>query len=482
MLYLLTGKDRVALSARVYSEICKGAQNGCDGQILVVPEQFSHEAERRLCIVGGDTISRYAEVLTPSRMADRVASYCGGISQAYLDHGGRLLAMALAAEQVSSRIRLYAAMLRRPEFLTNMIAIIDEFQSYCLHPDILRHAAESAEGQLAQKLEELSILYEAYLAICENGKADPAGKLLRLLNMLESSDWPCRKVFYFDGFGDFTGVEFSILECLMAQGKDVWIALCTDETSVPGATLSEVTISRLLKYANKQDIPVRQVRVGGNTARSPGVQGLLDHLFATDNPDLVPSDHISLRSYQSVDDECRSCVLQIKSILRRGAKCKDIAIACTDESLYDAPLRTALQMAGIPAYYAGSEDVLSKPVFHAILSSLQAVVGPMDYEDVSVYLKSGLPLLERDACDRLDCYAYRWNLVGGQWEKRWEFHPRGFGESWREEDHKILEIYNVQKDFALSPLFQLRNGLMNSRNTADMVLACHTFLETIQLR
>ena len=479
MLYLINGKDRVALTERVFSEICKGVQNGLDRQILVVPEQFSHEAERRLCLVGGDTISRFAEVLTPSRMADRLASYCGGISQAYLDHGGRLLAMALAAEQVSSRIRLYAAVLRRPEFLANMIAIIDEFQSYCLYPDVLYQAAQNSEGQFSQKLEELGILYEAYLAICANGKADPADKLNRLLDALETSDWSSERTFYFDGFGDFTGVEFSVLECLIGQAKDVWVSLRSD---VPGASFTADTMRRLLKYANQHNIPVCQLKVEEKTGRNSAIQGLLDHLFITDNPDLAPSEHINLCFYQSADDECRSCVLQVKSILSRGARCRDIAIACTDENIYDAPLRTALQMAGIPAYYAGSEAVLSKPVFHAILSALQAVVGSMDYEDVSAYLKSGLPLLERDLCARLDCYAYRWNLIGGQWEKPWEYHPRGFGETWQAEDYKNLEVYNAQKELALAPLFALRNGLFSARNTADMVWACYTFLEAIQLR
>ena len=115
MLTLLTGVDRTALSGQLVDELVRRAAE-MPGQILLVPEQFSHEAERILLEAGGNTISRYAEVLSLSRLSDRVAAAHGGAARAYLDKGGRLLAMALAAEQVASRIRLYAAVLRRPDF------------------------------------------------------------------------------------------------------------------------------------------------------------------------------------------------------------------------------------------------------------------------------------------------------------------------------------------------------------------------------
>ena len=482
MVHLLTGKDRIALSDRILSEICAEAELGHDGQILIVPEQFSHETERRLCMRGGDTISRYAEVLSPSRLADRVAAYGGGISRAYLDHGGRLLAMALAAEQVSSRIKLYASMLRRPEFLSDMISVIDEFQSYCLTPERLLQESAVVDGQFSQKLEELALLYEAYLAVCANGKADPAAKILWLDEALSLSDWADHKTFYLDGFSDFTGAEFAMLERLVLQSKNVWITLCVDPAKPHLSGMAMDTFRRLLRFSKQNEVPLQRLEINELSSRNSSVQALLDHLFVSDHPTLDPSDHIMLSAHRSVEDECQSCVLQIKKLLRSGVRCRSIAIACTDFKLYEVPLRASLQMAGLPAYFAGRNQVLDKPVFQSVLSAMQAAVGPMDYEDVALFLKSGLPLLDRDPCDRLDCYAYQWNLLGSQWEKPWVLHPRGFGENWLPEDQAMLDTLNRDKTRALEPLFQLRRELNASCNTGEMVLACYHFLEQIQLR
>ena len=101
MLELWLCPSRKQNTARVMQALCeKTAQ-----RILVVPEQFSHEAERMLCRAGGDTISRFAEVLSFSRLASRVFSIEGGSACEETDAGGRLLLMALAVEQVRPRLK-----------------------------------------------------------------------------------------------------------------------------------------------------------------------------------------------------------------------------------------------------------------------------------------------------------------------------------------------------------------------------------------
>lgn len=103
MLTLLLGEDRQAGLREVIGTICERAQAGEAGQILIVPEQYSFEAERTLCQTGGDGISRFAEVLSFTRLASRVFSIYGGVSEEYLDEGGRLLCLYLAADRVSRR-------------------------------------------------------------------------------------------------------------------------------------------------------------------------------------------------------------------------------------------------------------------------------------------------------------------------------------------------------------------------------------------
>ena len=43
MLELLHGPDRTANSMELLEQICRNAKSGVSGQILIVPEQYSHE-------------------------------------------------------------------------------------------------------------------------------------------------------------------------------------------------------------------------------------------------------------------------------------------------------------------------------------------------------------------------------------------------------------------------------------------------------
>ena len=147
MLTILCGPDRLENTDRLIGAVCTRARAGVDGQILIVPEQFSHEAERALCRAGGDTISRYAEVLSFSRLAGRVFSLYGGVSEEYLDGGGRFLTAYRAVWQVREQLKCSAAVSIRPEFLQQLAAMMEEFLSDDLTADALRAAAKQQQGQ-----------------------------------------------------------------------------------------------------------------------------------------------------------------------------------------------------------------------------------------------------------------------------------------------------------------------------------------------
>ena len=64
MLTLLIGTDWIANSEEILQRIAHDVIKQKDRRILIVPELISHDTERRLCAAAGDTVSRFAEVLS----------------------------------------------------------------------------------------------------------------------------------------------------------------------------------------------------------------------------------------------------------------------------------------------------------------------------------------------------------------------------------------------------------------------------------
>ena len=72
MLKILLGTDWVANQQAIMNLVANDVAEERSGRILMVPELISHSAERKLCEYAGDTASRFAEVLSFTRLARRV--------------------------------------------------------------------------------------------------------------------------------------------------------------------------------------------------------------------------------------------------------------------------------------------------------------------------------------------------------------------------------------------------------------------------
>ena len=88
-----TGRAGSGKTTAILREIAALSERGEGRQILLVPELNSHLMERRLAAATHNHGARTAEVLTFSRLADRVFSEVGGLAQQMLTPAGQLLTL-----------------------------------------------------------------------------------------------------------------------------------------------------------------------------------------------------------------------------------------------------------------------------------------------------------------------------------------------------------------------------------------------------
>ena len=101
-LRIVTGRSGSGKTSFIFNEMKKRVDAGETGLILLVPDQFSHEAERLLCESCGDRASLCAEVLSFPRLYFRLVSELGGAAREYIDRAGKLLVMRRAAALADS--------------------------------------------------------------------------------------------------------------------------------------------------------------------------------------------------------------------------------------------------------------------------------------------------------------------------------------------------------------------------------------------
>lgn len=481
MLTLLLGTDWTANRKAVLNRIAEDVANQKAGRILMVPELISHDTERRLCEAAGDTCSRFAEVLTFSRLAKRVSDATGHGARECLDNGGRIVAMASAARQLHSRLKAYASVETRPEFLSGLVDAVDEFKRCCITSADLRQAAGQTQGSLAQKLEELSLILESYDTLCQRGKKDPRDQMSWLLEELQEGSFAQEHVFYIDGFPDFTRQHMAILMHLVCQSQQVIVSLNCDKVASSAMAFEKAgqTAAELIRGAKKLGIPVDiQYIQPREDALSPVRENLYQGHMDQDRR------VIGLKTYQTetVYQECVAAVETILELVHSGSRYRDINVVCSDIPAYKNIITMLFERCNIPFYLSGTEEILEKSVITTVLAALDTALGGFEQQDVLHYLKSMLSPLGVTVCDQLENYVITWGINGKRWLDHWQHHPDGLGGNWDDVSRELLCTLNHARKLTMDPLQRLQKGFDESRNLGEQICVLYRFLEDVSLK
>ena len=477
MLEIVYGQDWKVLSRCARKRITADAEQGMGGRVLIVPEQHSFESEQALCEEGGDRISRFAEVLSFSRLAERSCNSCGGAARPVLDQGGRIMALARTVSNVRPRLQFYARSARRADFLLQMLSIVDELKSYRVDSSTLSKASEHLEGSLAVKTQELALLLEGYEALCANAGPDPRDRLEQLLDHILLNGFGQDLRLYVDGFPGFSAQELQILAAFLKQGTELTVFLCCDDPFDGEQVFSctRATARDLIREADRCGARVCLTRM--DQSLSPLGSSVLSTFTRQAAPDSG-----CLRLYQcaGAQDEAEAICSDILQHIRKGGRFRDISVACASPEEMRPILEAEFERCHIPAFFAGRQPALRTSLMSSTLYALRAAGGRMEREDVIAYLRSDGSPVTQEECDLLESYAFIWNISGDLWNNKWAWHPRGLDNDMEQADLQTLETLNALRVRCIGPLQRLRGSLRECVTIGDCVIAFDAFLRDTQ--
>ncbi len=447
--------------------------------ILLVPEQYSHEAERELCAVAGDGLSACAEVLSFTGLARKVFAECGG-ARPMLDAGGRMLCMASAVEAVGDSLKLYGRARREPRLLQELLRAVDELKNAGLGADELLRAAAQSEGLLADKLRDLALLREAFEARQARSGADSADALQTLAELIgDSSSVDGR--YYVDGFSDFTVLEQRVLEALMAAGAEMSFCItCGAEADDELFALPRKTVRWLEEFAQSHGQQVEtEWRESPAEGPIPFYANRLFRFGAEEAPE--PAGRIVLCSAPSVAQECELAAARMHALAREGCRWRDIAVAVRGFEDYRAALENACGSYGVPLFMSGRSDIMQKSLLLAIDAALEATERGYEYEAMFSYLKTGFSGFRPEELDRLENYVILWNIRGSAWKRPFRQHPEGYDRPETEELAALLVQLNEQRAAIMEPLQALESALRTADTAAGQAEALADFLLGLKL-
>ncbi len=490
MIRLILGRAGTGKTARIFAEIASLVQKERGSVVLLVPEQYSHEAERELCRAAGDRLSLYGEVLSFTGLARRVQSRFGGGARPVMDRGGRLLCMAWALDRLPPEsLPLYRRARKDARAADVLVRGMEELRSAGADAEALLTAAgaEDVPTPLAEKLRELALIGEAYAAALGRSAADPAETLDTLAERVASDPavraWAAGTTFFIDGFSDFTALEQRVLAAILRAGADMTFCLTCGEGDVENSvfSLTAGTVRRLREAAAEAGIPCVSEQMEPEGDPTP-IRYLAEHLFDFTPGDAPENDgSVSLVTAADPYEECELAAAKMSELARAGARWRDMAVAIRGFGDYRAALESACARYNVPLFLAGRGDTLQKSLPLLVVSALEAVTRGYEYEAVFGYLKTGLSPLTPAETDRLENYALLWELRGSMWHRPFTMHPEGYNRDMNADAKARLSDLNTLRDRAIAPLASLEAAMKAAFDARSQAQALADFFGNIAL-
>ncbi|MEH2937673.1 PD-(D/E)XK nuclease family protein [Lawsonibacter sp. JLR.KK007] len=381
MFKLLLGRAGSGKTTAVLDRMCRAGRER--PQVLLVPEQQSHETERALCAAGGPQASLYAEVLSFSRLSSRIFQMAGGLGVEELEPGGRLLLMYRAVQNASPKLTVYSRPSRRPSFLTALLATADELKSCCVSPELLIRAGEEAPGPEGDKLRDLGLIFGEYEALTAQTALDPRDRLTRAAEKLRSCGWARGKDLWLDGFTDFTPQQGELLRLLMVQSESMTVTLTCDhlEEDEGGTGIfspARRTANTLLRLAKEERVPCEVERLAPSaTGKAEPLVHLEGTLFAEETPAPVPcGGAVELFQAASPRSEVEWTAARILQLVREeNLRFRDIGVAARSYGTYQDLVESVFGRYGVPVFSSAMTDILEKPVLALVTAALDITAG-----------------------------------------------------------------------------------------------------------
>lgn len=462
-----TGKSKFCLD-----QIKKKINNDRDNKlILLVPDQYTFQSEKKLLNEIGEKALLRTEVLSFKRMANRVFSECGGRTNSVISDSGKNMLIYKLLKEKGEELKYFNKISKQQGFIGTVSKTITEFKKYNISEEILEEKIDNInDKELKEKISDLVELYSNFNMTLHKNYIDGEDILTLLGEKLKNCDLYKGAEIWIDEFTTFTPQQLEIITILAKQCKTINITLCVDTLNVNEDSNSDIfdviknTENRILKIMEENNIgymePINLNKESPYRFKdSKELRHIEKHFFSY--PFKPYSDTCNdIRIYKANNNysEIEWVAQDILKLVRdKGYRFNDIAVVCRDIDSYEKIGTVIFNEYDIPFFLDKKRDILNNPLVVLIISALEILISNWSYESVFKYVKSGLIKIDQYYIDKLENYALANGLKGFKWTR--ELQLSGDEDIAKEE----VEIFEVMEEIR-RPIMNLANKL-NSKST-----------------
>ncbi len=473
MLNIWYGRERIDREKFIYSSIEKGGGQA----IVIVPDQYTLEAEKQAFRNLGTDVLLDVEVLSLSRLGQRILSKTGGDRRTFIDKYGRYMILSGIIADADKSLTVFRGVKDRGSFIDMVSDFISEMKQYNVTPEDVLAMGEglSSKGDmLREKLKDLHLIFRMYEKAIEGKYTDSEDRLALLAKAIEDCDDVEAASLWVYGFDSFTPKNLDIIGALMGKAVDVNVVLMCDFSPEYDELfrLSKIVINRLKAQAEDRNIGYRLSQIDERFAvsRPPAIKAIESSMYSL-NP--VPSrdwEGLTVVRCANLYNEAESAAGFVLGLIRdEGLRYRDIAVICNDTGKRSSILRRVFREYGVDFFDDEKRSILSSPLATYVVSLLETAAGRFPTPDLIKTHKSGLSPMSDDEIEEIENYAIKYRIKGTMWKKPFTKGRMEYGDDG-------MEVIDVLREKTVAPALAVEEMFKSSKTFRDFLVSYYGFL------
>lgn len=446
-------------------------ENLADNAYLIVPDQFTVEAEKRFLksVKTGGLIK--SEVLSFKRMSHWVLDKFGGVNKPSLNVSGKAMVLSLAIKNVSSKLSFYKNFAENPWNADALFSLISEFLRYGVtEDDVDQSAAELKEtnSDLSVKLSEIATVYREFRRLLGINYMDDIKVHEIMMSHLKTNRPFENSVVWIDEFTGFTTLECEIIKELVCQCKSVNVCLTYEKGSDAVFSVTAKTLSMLRRIVAETGTKVTETEIKPEILpRFSESRALLElqnrfGKYPTEEYDGNAEDVIVYSCSDSFE-EIYNCGLEIQRLCDKGDYAfKDITVMVRDLKNYQDIFASIFRDFNIRFFLDNKEGLDSFPITACIIDALDIICNDYTNESVFSFMKSECTGFDKDAVNYLENYTIQYGIRN---KRKWII-PIAERPSLELQRNRLMKGFNT-----------LEENFKKSENFSDAIKAIYDFID-----
>lgn len=469
---------------------------------ILVPEQYTHEMEKKLAQRLEYDKDRYfrIRILSFSTLSNLVFTSIGGLVDKRLKESTKNILMYKAMLNASDKLKTFKVGKNGVSLIQSMSKMIDEFKMNFIQNEDVKIASEKLEDKsMSMKLEDFYNIYSEYNNLMEGRFVDSVDSMELFSRNVEKLDIIDGASVYIDEFLSFTPVQWKVIESIILKASRVYFSILLDIKDInydKGIFFeSNQTYWDIVDFVNINNIGrLNDFHLDDfSMIKSNEVLHIESNIsrYSPKKYGVKKAHDIRIISADSPYREIENIARKIKELISEGYRFRDISVSIRDLDGYRHIVENVFKEFDINYFLDSRVDSSMNQIFIFLMNIVDLKRKNYSYQSMFSYLKNSLLDFDIHEISVLENYVLANGIKGKKWFETWD-KPVSYrlddvheinGEELSKDDKKYPLDFDIEKirQKVIAPIEKFKNKTSGRCSVRTISTALYDFVMDIDL-